>query len=320
MTARPPIVAVVGATATGKTAFAEVLAARLDAEIVCADSRQVFAALEIGTGKPEPSRRALRPHHLFDALALGQRASAGWYARAAREVVAAVRARGRVPLLVGGSGLYLRAAREGLSAEPPHDPAVRERLRLRLATEGVESLHAALARVDRVSAARLRPRDAQRVTRALEVWEASGRPLSWWHAVPGTRGIAGPWRLIELTAAPSALEAVIVARTRAMFAAGLIEETRDLLAHGDGDALRTLRAVGYDEAIAVLDGTLDRAAAEERTSLRTRQLAKRQRTWFRHQVDATRIDVAESGLDAALDRALQAIRTGRSSGTRGARG
>lgn len=311
MTARPPIVAVVGATATGKTAFADALAARLAAEIVCADSRQVFGALEIGTGKPEPARRAVRPHHLFDALALGQRASAGWYARAAREAVAAIRAGGRVPLLVGGSGLYLRAAMDGLSAEPPHDPAVRERLRQRLAAEGVESLHATLARVDPTTASRLRARDAQRVTRALEVWEASGKPLSWWHGVQGARGIAGPWRVIELVATPSALEAVIVARTRAMFATGLIEETGDLLARGDGDALRLLRAVGYDEAIAVLDGTLDRAAAEARTSLRTRQLAKRQRTWFRHQVDAVRIDVAESGLDAALERALDAVHRGR---------
>jgi tRNA dimethylallyltransferase len=304
---RPPIVAVVGATATGKTAFADALASRLNAEIVCADSRQVFGELEIGTGKPTRAERAARPHHLFESLSLGQRASAGWYARAAREACEAIRARGRVALLVGGSGLYLRAAMEGLSAEPPHDPAARERLRERLAREGVEALHAALVRVDPATAARLRPRDAQRITRALEVWEASGRPLSWWHTVPGERAMAGPWRVFELVARPARLDAVIAGRTRAMFASGLVEETADLLARGQGDALRALCAVGYDEALALLEGSLDRAAAEGRTTLRTRRLAKRQRTWFRHQVRAVRIDLEERPVELALDAVERAL-------------
>jgi tRNA dimethylallyltransferase len=218
----------------------------------------VFGELEIGTGKPTRAERAARPHHMFESLSLGQRASAGWYARAAREACEAIRARGRVALLVGGSGLYLRAAMEGLSAEPPHDPAARERLRERLAREGVEALHAALVRVDPATAARLRPRDAQRITRALEVWEASGRPLSWWHTVPGERAMAGPWRVFELVARPARLDAVIAGRTRAMFASGLVEETADLL---------TSRNVPWSSRSTPSSGRLRPAEPSRRTRL-----------------------------------------------------
>ncbi|MBI5711005.1 MAG: tRNA (adenosine(37)-N6)-dimethylallyltransferase MiaA [Candidatus Eisenbacteria bacterium] len=289
MNRAPLVVAVVGATATGKTDLAEALAARLDAEIVCADSRQVFRQLEIGTGKPAPALRALRPHHLFDALALGERASAGWYARAARAAGAAIHARGRVPLLVGGSGLYLAAARRGLAEEPPHDPALRARLREQAASHGPGELHRRLALADPETAARVKPRDTQRITRALEVLEASGRPLSWWHARPRGPAVAGEWRMFELIAGPAALAARIETRTRWMFGAGLVEETRALLAAGHQAALAALRAVGYDEAMELVAGRMTRREAEERTSLRTRQLAKRQRTWFRHQVEAVRI-------------------------------
>src|SRR5262252_1462792 len=147
--ARPPrTLAVVGATATGKTALGETLADRLDAEIVCADSRQVFRELEIGTGKPTQRARAQRPHHLFDALALGERPSAGWYGRAATAAHAAIAQAGRVPLLVGGSGLYLRAAEHGLSDEPPHDPERRARLHAELEAVGPEALHARLRALD----------------------------------------------------------------------------------------------------------------------------------------------------------------------------
>ncbi len=286
----PRIVAIVGATATGKTDVAEAVAEALGGEVVCADSRQVYRELEIGTGKPAPEQRVARPHHLFEALRLGQRASAGWYAAAAGAACAAVHARGHVPVLVGGSGLWLHAAQHGLSAEPPHDDLVRDRVRTALGREGPEALHARLARVDPASAARIGPRDRQRITRALEVYEASGRPLSWWHAREGGPVVAGTWSVFELTLAPAALDGRIERRTRWMFEAGLVEETRALVEAGKEPALRALRAVGYDEALALLAGRLTRAEAEARTNLRTRQLAKRQRTWFRHQIEAVRLE------------------------------
>lgn len=302
------LVAVVGATATGKSDLGEALARALGGEVVCADARQVFRELERGTGKPAPSERAALPHHLFDALALEERPSAGWYARAAGEACEAVFARGRMPVLVGGSGLYLRALLEGLHPEPPHDTAVRARLRAELEERGAEALHARLARVDPATAARLAPRDRQRVTRALEVHETSGRPLSEWHAGGAREGLAADARLLEVACAPAALAGRIERRTAAMFAGGLVEETRALREAGRGEALARLRAIGYDEALALLDGTRTLAAAIEATNRRTRQLAKRQRTWFRHQVEAARLPAQERWEGAALAAALAALR------------
>ena len=307
-------VAVVGATATGKTELAAALARRLDAEIVCCDSRQVYAPLEIGTGKPTTAERAAWPHHLFDALALDQPASAGWFGRAAAAACAAIRERGRTVLLVGGSGLYLRALLRGLAPTPSHDPAVRARLREELEARGAEALHARLAAVDPVSAARLHPRDRQRVSRALEVQVSTGRPLSWWHAQE-TAAPAGAWRVLELVVAPAELRERIGRRSAWMLAHGLIEETRALLGSGLGSALRRLRAIGYDEAIAVIEGRLDRAAAETQLSLRTAQLAKRQRTWFRHQVEAIRLDAGGRDPGALERAALAALAADASSGT-----
>jgi tRNA dimethylallyltransferase len=306
VTPAPLALALVGTTATGKTALAEALAAHLDVEVICADSRQVFRELEIGTGKPTPEERARRPHHLFEALSLGQRASAGWYASASGLVRAEVRARRQVPLLCGGSGLWLRAAQEGLAAEPPHDAQLRARLDVELRAVGPEALHRRLASVDPITARRLEPRDRQRITRALEVWEASGKPLSWWHAQqrPPRRE---DWRIVELVVPPAELRGRIAKRTRWMFDHGLLEETRALLEGGRGDALRDLKAVGYQEAIAHLDGQLDRGAAERRVNLRTAQLAKRQRTWFRHQLRAVRLEVHEIDEGALLQRALEAL-------------
>ena len=306
-----PILAIVGATATGKTALAEAVAEALDGEIVCADSRQVFREIEIGTGKPTLAERALRPHHLFDALDLGERASAGWYAGAARTACAAIHAHGRVPVLVGGSGLYLDAAMRGLAAEPPHDPAVRARLRAELAAQVPAVLHRRLVQADPRTARRLDPRDAQRVSRALEVLEASGRPLSAWHADGREGAVPGAWRVVELTCPTRILPARIERRTRWMFEAGLIEETGAIVAAGRRAALERLRAVGYDEALAVIDGRLVPAEAEARVNQRTRQLAKRQRTWFRHQlgqVAIVRLESEGATLPALVEDVLGLLR------------
>ena len=299
----PAVVALVGPTAVGKTAASLALAERFAVEILCADSRQVFAALELGTGKPTPAERERVPHHLFDALTLDQHASAGWYARSCEATRLQVHGRGRTPVLVGGSGLYLRAAQHGLCGEPPHDSAIRSRLQAEMTALGPEALHSRLSSVDPATAARLAPRDRQRIGRALEVWEASGRPLSWWHGRPSGDRQRERWWIIEMAMEPALLRARVEARTRAMFDHGLVEEVKGLIATGAEPALRRLRAVGYDEALDLIAGTLTRADAEQRTTQRTLQLAKRQRTWFRHQtrshrVDATNLDQALAGIEA----------------------
>ena len=302
------IVAIVGATATGKTDLGEAIARALGGEVVCADARQVFAELDIGTGKPTRAERAARPHHLFEALSLGDRASAGTWARLARRACGELMARGVTPVLVGGSGLYLRALMEGLNAEPPHAPEVRERLLAQLAAEGPEALHARLAGVDPVTAARLAPRDRQRIVRALEVHAASGRALSWWHAHAPREGLAGDWRVLELACASAVLAGRIERRTHSMFEGGLVEETRALLDRGLRAPLQHLRAIGYDEAIDLLEGRRDRDSAESLTTSRTRALAKRQGTWFRHQVRAERMAAGEVDEDRLLAGAMAALR------------
>jgi tRNA dimethylallyltransferase len=298
-----PLYALVGATATGKTDLAERLADALGAEIVCADSRQVFRELDVGTGKPNAADRAARPHHLFEALAVEERPSAGWYARAAGAVIEDVRARGRAPLLVGGAGLYLKALERGLAPEPVLDPASRARLRAEHAALPTPTLRERLERLDPAAAARLSARDRQRISRALEVVELSGHPLAWWQARPAAPPVAGTWLVVELRVSAAELKARVVERTQWMFAHGLLDEADALRKTGREAALRSLRAVGYDEALDLLSGAVTPEAAMRRTAERTVQLAKRQRTWFRHQVTAARVDAGasvERGFDAAL--------------------
>jgi tRNA dimethylallyltransferase len=303
----PLVLGVVGATATGKTALAETLAGKLGAEVICADSRQVFRELEIGTGKPTREERAGRPHHLFDALSLEDRATAGWYGRASAALRDELRGRGALPLFVGGSGLYLRAAQQGLAPAPPEDPLLRARLRDELAAHGPEALHAQLAAVDPVAARRIGPRDRQRIVRALEVERASGRPLTWWLSQPAAERSRERWLLLELELPAKELDARISARTRWMMSQGLLEEVRALVRAGHGDALRRLRAVGYDETLDLLEGAIDRPTAEARIDRRTRQLAKRQRTWFRHQAKTEPLD-ARLPLETLREQALDVVR------------
>jgi tRNA dimethylallyltransferase len=298
-------VAVVGATATGKTAVGERLAARLRGAVVCADARQVFRELELGTGKPTPAERAARPHHLFDLHSLGEAATAGGWARAAADVCERCFAAGTLPVLVGGSGLYLSALQQGLHPEPPRDESLRARLIEECAASGVEAMHARLVQLDAETAAKLRVRDRQRVLRALEVVIAGGRPLARWREQPPEPPLRAEWRMFELVAAPAVLSPRIEQRTREMWEQGLLEEVRGIVAAGRGEALRRLAAIGYDEALDVLEGALTPEVARERMDQRTRQLAKRQRTWFRHQVQAERIEIdaaGEPGADAIVQR------------------
>jgi tRNA dimethylallyltransferase len=277
---------IAGATASGKSDVGEAVARAIGGEVVCADARQVFGELEIGTGKPTPAERAALPHHLFDALTLGERPSAGWFAREAGCVAEDLFARGVTPVFVGGSGLYVRALLEGLHALPEHDPAAREALMQELAAAGPEALHQRLAQLDPDAASRIEPGDRQRIVRALEVHATSGRALSDWHADGPRSGLAAHWHVFLVQWDSAELGERIVRRTHAMFEGGLIAETQGLLAAGKGASLAALHAIGYDEALDVLAGRADGQAARLRTTQRTRQLAKRQRTWFRHQLKA----------------------------------
>ncbi len=295
------LIALAGATATGKTAIGEVLAEAVGGAVVCADARQVYRELEIGTGKPTPAQRAARPHALFDLWSLGERVSAGAWARAATEACERLLTAGVTPVLVGGSGLYVSALERGLHPEPPKDPALRAELEREWTATGAEAMHARLASLDRAAAASLKARDRQRVLRALEIVSSSGHVLAWWRDRARQSPLDAEWRTFEVTCAPARLAERIAARTVTMWREGLLDEVRGIVAAGKGPALRRLGAIGYDEALDVLEGTSTEAVARERMDQRTRQLAKRQRTWFRHQLRATTVEgtLDEAGRIAA---------------------
>jgi tRNA dimethylallyltransferase len=285
-TARPPFV-LTGATGTGKTAVALELAARIGGAIVCADSRQLYRGLDVATGKPTPEERARLPHHGFDLLAPTERASAGEFARATKPVLTALATAGTPALLVGGSGLYLRALHAGLAEVPTIPDEVRARVRDRLAQDGPEALHAELAALDAPLAGRLSPRDGQRVARGLEVHLATGRPLSAWHA---DRTVdPEPWFWVALERRRPELTAALATRAREFFANGLVAEVEGLLAQGVPADAAGFDALGYREAIEVALGGRSRASAEESLTRHTLQYAKRQGTWLRG--EARRVEI-----------------------------
>ncbi|HVF58289.1 MAG TPA: tRNA (adenosine(37)-N6)-dimethylallyltransferase MiaA [Thermoanaerobaculia bacterium] len=281
-----PFVAIVGATATGKSALAIALAERLDGEIVNADALQVYRGFDIGTAKPSAEERRRVPHHLLDLLEPHERWSAGEFARQGRAAIAEIEGRGRLPIVVGGSGLYLRALIEGISAVPPGDPAVRRALRERLAAEGLPALAAELARRDPETAARLAPGDTQRVLRALEVALVSGAPLAAWIS----RQPFGKERLsatrVGLTLPRPVLYSRIADRVLRMVERGWVDEVAGLLARG-GAEQPAFQAIGYRQLARHVLGEwpLDQAVAE--TIQATRRFAKRQETWFRKEPDVT---------------------------------
>jgi tRNA dimethylallyltransferase len=276
-----------GPTAVGKTALAIRVARRLDAEIVSVDSRQVYRGLDIGTAKATAEERAAVPHHGLDVVDPDVRYSAGRFARDARGWIDGIRERGRVPLLVGGTGFFLRALMDPLFEEPPMDRDRRHRLEGFL--EGVEEerLRDWLGALDPESAERLeRSGGRQRVLRAIEVAVLTGRPLGWWHRErPGSE--PGIDALVFVLHRPrSELYARIDQRVDAMLDAGLLEETARLLEAGYGDDAPGMSATGYPEASQVLSGELDREEAADRIRRRTRRYARRQLTWFRNKLPA----------------------------------
>ena len=276
-----------GPTAAGKTAAALALAECLPLEVVSVDSALVYRGMDIGTAKPTAAERAAVPHHLIDVIEPSEAWSAARFVAEAETLIDAIRGRGRLPLLVGGTMLYFKALFDGIDALPAADPLVRAAIDAEARERGWPALHAELARVDPAAAARLAPNDAQRIQRALEVWRTSGGPLSSFHSGRFDAAPAAPpdMPLISLEPADrAALHARIDARFAAMLDVGFLDEVRRLRGRGDlHAALPSMRCVGYRQAWEALDADdpPDRTALLTRGSAATRQLAKRQLTWLR---------------------------------------
>lgn len=278
----PRALVLLGPTASGKSRLATELAARLPAEIVSMDSAQVYRGMDIGTAKPSPEERARVPHHLIDVVDPDQGYSSGrWRADAVRATVD-ILARGRLPLLVGGTMLYYRALISGLDALPPAHPDIRAGIDEEAKRRGWNAMHEELARVDPRSARRIRSGDRQRIQRALEVWRLTGKPLS---ALQGSAQPALPFALKAFALVPherAQLHRRIAERFQAMLRAGLVEEVRGLRRrYRLSAATASMRCVGYRQVWAHLEGAIDEAEMTVRAVAATRQLAKRQLTWLR---------------------------------------
>ncbi len=314
MSAPPLVICLAGPTAAGKSASTLALAERWPLEIVNVDSATIYRGMDIGTAKPSPAEQAQVPQHLLDIRDPAQSYSAAEFRADALRLIDAIRARGRIPLLAGGTMMYYKALRDGLDDLPQADPALRAELEARAARDGWPALHAELARLDPVTAARLAPNDSQRIQRALEICRLSGQPMS---ALLGRqRAAAGDdHRYLTISLEPSAraaLHARIEQRFDAMLASGLLEEVRGLHARADlHPGLPSVRCVGYRQMWAHLDGEISLEEAREQGIAATRQLAKRQITWLRAQperviVDCLAADAVAQTIDAvatALDDA-----------------
>ncbi|TXK65951.1 tRNA (adenosine(37)-N6)-dimethylallyltransferase MiaA [Alkalisalibacterium limincola] len=309
MHARTPIaIALMGPTASGKTALAADWAERLGTEVVSVDSALVYRGMDIGTAKPDAALLARAPHRLIDIRDPHEAYSAAEFAVDAAREMEALHDSGCIPLLAGGTGLYFRALLDGLSAMPSADPVVREAIADEAREAGWESMHRKLAKVDPVAAGRIHPNDPQRISRALEVWRISGRPISDWQ---GERPVApSRFRVLKLALAPAeraVLHQRIAERFDQMLEQGFLDEVRrlreDPRLHPD---LPSMRAVGYRQAWAHLAGDLDAEQFRSAAIAATRQLAKRQLTWLRGQPGVTWVDpvAARPRADALIGRYL----------------
>jgi len=303
MNGLPHAILLMGPTASGKSALAMELSRRLPVEIVSVDSAQVFRGMDIGTAKPGAADCARVPHHLIDIIDPTERYSAAQFRADALRLAQEISARGHIPLLVGGTMLYFKALREGLSELPHADAAVRDGIEAEARKRGWPALHAELAKVDPQTAARLKPGDSQRIQRALEVCRLTGRPMSEQLAHRPPEPL--PVRLLRIAIMPldrRALHRRIEARFEAMLRAGLVEEVESLKRrHALEASLPSMRCVGYRQVWQFLEGEFDRATLRDRGVFATRQLAKRQLTWLR----ATPADATLDALDAEV--ALKAI-------------
>ncbi len=279
-----PVIAIMGPTASGKTAVALEVARRIPSEIVSVDSAQVYRGMDVGTAKPSADEQALVPHHLIDIMEPTEAYSAAKFREDALYWIRDIQARKRLPLLVGGTMLYFRALTAGLDELPGADPAIRQRLEEEAARNGWPALHARLAERDPVTAKRLEPTDAQRIQRALEVIELTGKALSEQHFGPGKQAL--PFRLVSISLEPSdriKLHERIAWRFDQMLKGDLlIHEVEKLRARGDlRPELPSMRCVGYRQTWQYLDGAFDRQTLREKGIAATRQLCKRQLTWLR---------------------------------------
>ena len=310
MDRRPRAIAIMGPTASGKSAYALELAERLGGEIASVDSALVYRGLDIGAAKPDREELARAPHHLVDLREPWQPYSAAEFAADAKAAIDGIVARGRLPILAGGTGLYFRALLEGLSDMPEADEAMRAVIAAEAQARGWAALHEELARVDPEAASRIHATDAQRIQRALEVYRLSGRAISDWRRA--ARGRRLPLKVLKLVLAPpqrAILHQRIERRFDAMLEAGFLDEVRalralpGLAAHPRPLDLPALRAVGYRQAWEFLDGAGSAETFRARAIAATRQLAKRQYTWLRGELDARWFDpvTGRTELDAAVD-------------------
>jgi len=301
-----PIVAIVGATATGKSALALHLAEHLDSEIVNADALQVYRGLDIGTGKPSAADRALVPHHLLDILAPDQPLTAGAFATLARAAIADIQSRNRLPIVVGGSGLYVRALFSGITSTPPPDPRLRTWLTATRACHGLPTLRRWLRVLDPPTAARTTEGDTQRTLRALELALATGHPQSWWIARSPFARNTLPALRVALTLPRTVLYHRIAERVSAMVAMGWVGEVEGLLKAGWDPGLPAFQAIGYRQLAQHVRGEIGLDQAVEETIRATRRYAKRQVTWFRREPDIVWFDADDP--DATASRVLDFLK------------
>ena len=303
----PPAIFLMGPTASGKTALAVSLVERFPLEIISVDSALVYRGMDIGTAKPDAATLARAPHHLLDIRDPTDAYSAAAFGDDARRLMADIVARGKVPLLVGGTMLYFRALLQGLDDLPRADAAVRKALEAEAAARGWPALHAELAQVDAVTAARLATNDSQRIGRALEIYRLTGTPMS---ALLDRAQSVLPYRVLQLALIPSdraVLHQRIAARFDTMLAAGLVGEVETLRrTHALTPDLPAMRAVGYRQAWAYLDGEIDLKELREQGIAATRQLAKRQLTWLRSWPDAVVLDCLAEDMEAQAMARVQA--------------
>jgi tRNA dimethylallyltransferase len=282
------VLVVAGPTASGKSELAALIAEAVGAEVVGADSRQVYRFMDVGTAKPTPEQRARVPHHLIDVVDPDEGYDVARWRSDAMSALAAIHARGARAVVCGGTGLYLRSLARGLFTGPPADEQIRARLQAEeQATPGV--LHARLAEIDAASARRIHANDRMRIVRALEVHEATGRPLSAWLADHALSERPFETATIEIDAGRDALAGRVALRSRAMVEDGIVDELRSLYDRGYAPGTRAFDAIGYRQAADCLAGRLPASGLADAIALATMQYAKRQRTWLRGQMDTLKV-------------------------------